>query len=622
MLETAIQDYGIIGDGRSAALVTTSGSIEWLCWPRFDSPSFFAAVLDASKGGAWRIVPRGPFRTARAYLPESNVLATTFEGPSGAVRVLDAMTAMSEEEKCTRLVPEHELLRIVEGLRGEIELELSFAPRPDYARRLVPLREKGMLGVRLELGGDHLCTLRSDGPRRNPGTLALREDGTAIGQLTLRAGERSTFSLTFDSEAPAVLPPLGADAWDRLERTTAWWQRWVAACRYTGPHRDAIVRSLLALKLLSYAPTGAIVAAPTTSLPERVGGDLNWDYRYCWLRDASLTARVFLALGYEDEAHAFVSWLLHTTRLTRPELRILYDVYGRPPKSEATLDHLSGYRASRPVRIQNAAADQLQLDTYGEVIDAVAQLCRRGAWLDGETRQMLREFGETVCASWSEPDHGIWEERDRRRPYTHSRVLCWTALDRLLELHRRGHLKRLPAACFAEHRARVRADIEQHAWNPRLRCYTQVLGGDTVDLGVLAMSEYGFHPASHPRMRATFERLVERLELRPGLFYRYEQSRAANEGAFGICCFWAAEFLAAGGGSLDEARSRFEATLQYANDLGLFAEEIDGDTGAPLGNFPQAFTHLGLIGAALALEERARAVDARPTREAHSEARP
>src|SRR5690606_35482091 len=232
MLETAIQDYGIIGDGRSAALVTTSGSIEWLCWPRFDSPSLFAAVLDASKGGAWRIVPRGPFRTARAYLPESNVLATTFEGPSGAVRVLDAMTAMSEEEKCTRLVPEHELLRIVEGLRGEMEPELSFAPRPDYARRLVPLREKGMLGVRLELGGDHLCTLRSDGPRRNPGTLALREDGTAIGQLTLRAGERSTFSLTFDSEAPAVLPPLGADAWDRLERTTAWWQRWVAACRY------------------------------------------------------------------------------------------------------------------------------------------------------------------------------------------------------------------------------------------------------------------------------------------------------------------------------------------------------------------------------------------------------
>jgi GH15 family glucan-1,4-alpha-glucosidase len=595
---TPLADYAVIGDSRSAALVSNRGSVDWLCWPRFDSGSLFAAIVDAAAGGHFQIAPAGSFDAARRYLDRSNVLVTDFETRDGTLRVTDLMTVFGEDDKRHVLVPEHELLRLVECVRGEVDVEVTFQPRVDYARRAPALRFTPALGVRVE-DGRHLYTLRADVP------LQPRADA-AVGRFPLRAGERRQFSLSYDSGGPAVLPPLGARADEAVLRTTRWWRQWVGRCSYDGPYREQVERSLLILKLLSFAPSGAIVAAPTTSLPERLGGDLNWDYRYCWARDAALTMRALLDLGYEDEAVAFAGWLLHATRLTRPRLSILYDVYGGLPDAEAELAHLAGHSDSRPVRIGNAAAGQLQLDVYGEVVDAVAQLCRRGATLDRETSTMLRQFGEYVCKNWQRADHGIWEPRSTPQHHTHSRVLCWAALDRLLELQRRGVLGRIPARELEHSRGLIRRDVEAHGWNPALSSYTQVLGGDTLDAGLLLLGWYGFAEPRSPRMQATFARIRERLEVAPGLFYRYEESRGAGEGAFAICSAWACEFLARGGGTLEDAERAFERLVGCANDVGILAEEIDPQSGAPLGNLPQAFSHVGVIGAALAIEERRR----------------
>jgi GH15 family glucan-1,4-alpha-glucosidase len=592
-----IYDYAMIGDSRSAALVSRHGSIDWLCWPRFDSPSLFAAILDVASGGFFRVAPVAAARATRRYLDDSNVLATDFESSTGVLRLVDFMPVFSEEEKRHTLVPEHELVRIVEGVSGEVDVEVGFFPRPDYACQSVRLRNAGALGIRIEHGAE-LYTLRSDVP------LDLHERASVTARFRVRAGDRRHFSLSYDAHGPAVLPPLGEHSLVALERTLEFWRRFVRRSTYAGPYRAAVTRSLLAVKLLSFAPSGAIVAAPTTSLPERVGGDLNWDYRLCWLRDAALTVRALLGLGYHEEASAFVNWLLHATRLTRPELRVLYDVYGGTPAREKELDHLDGHQASRPVRIGNAAAEQVQLDTYGEVIDAVARLARRESKLDRETAQMLRAFGEYVCAHWHEPDHGIWEARERKQHYTHSRLLCWAALDRLLELSESGVLTRIPVEKFAKHRKAIRHDIEERAWNPGLGSYTQVLGGDSVDASLLLLPWYGFAQANQPRLLQTFERIEERLGVGDGLVYRYEASREVSEGAFGLCGFWAAEFLARGGGSLEQAEGRFRSLLAHANDVGLFAEEIAPESAEGLGNFPQAYTHVGLIGAAIAIEER------------------
>jgi GH15 family glucan-1,4-alpha-glucosidase len=594
-----ISDYAIIGDGRSAALISRDASIDWLCWPRFESDALFARILDPGKGGSWRISPTGPFGSRRSYVDGSNVLDTELESADGEVRVVDFMPVFSEDDKRQSLVPEHEILRIVECTRGSVELEVRFRPKLDYGLRSVRLRSAGALGIRVE-DGPHLYTLRSDVP------LEARDDGCAEALFRVRAGERRHFSLTYDVEGPAVLPPLGERSEQAARRTIEWWREWLSRSTYRGPYAREVERSLLTLKLLSYAPSGAIVAAPTTSLPERVGGDLNWDYRFCWLRDAALTVRQLLDLGYTDEANAFVSWLVHCTRLTQPRLSVLYDVFGELPRNERVLPELAGHRDSRPVRIQNAAVDQLQLDAYGEVIDAVALVCRHGTRLDHDTQKMLRLFGEYVCQNWQRADHGIWEPRGAPRHHTHSRVLCWVALDRLLELHRMGALEGAPAAAFEEQARLIRCDVERNAWSPALRSFTQSLGGNSVDASLLLLAWYGFVDPSEPRMRQTFERVRERLAAGPGLLFRYEASRDVAEGAFGICSFWACELLARGAGSLDEAERWFQELLGYQNDVGLFAEEISPVSGEPLGNFPQAFTHVGLIGAAVALEERRR----------------
>jgi GH15 family glucan-1,4-alpha-glucosidase len=592
-----IQDYAAIGDGRSAALVSRDGSIDWLCWPRFDSPSLFGSLLDRRIGGEWGIAPTEPARAERRYIDGSNVLQTRFHTANGTYVLTDFMPAASEDDKRRVLWPEHELIRQVACEQGEAEIEVHFDPRPDFGRARTTLRDAGALGLRIE-AGSCLIALRGDLK------LTPAAGGGASARAKLRAGEALAFSLTEAPEGPAVLPPLGGLIAEKLALTVGWWQRWAARAQYSGPYRDHVVRSALALKLLSYAPSGAIIAAPTTSLPERVGGDLNWDYRFCWLRDAAFTARALFGLGYQEEAEAFVSWLLHTTRLTRPELRVLYDVYGGRPGAETELTHLGGYAGSRPVRIGNATRDQFQLDVYGEVIEAVTHLLRGGGQLDRETQTMLRHFGEYVCRHWREPDNGIWEPRGQRQPYTHSRLLCWVALDRLLEMHSRGRIHGIPADRFAANRELARREVEERGWNPGLESYTQVLGGDTLDATALLLALHGFDAASSWRMRRTYERLQERLAAGPGLVYRYEQSLRGGEGAFAMCSFWNAEFLARGGGSLEAAHGAFRQTLAYANDVGLFAEEIDPKTGDALGNFPQAFTHVGLINAALSLAER------------------
>jgi GH15 family glucan-1,4-alpha-glucosidase len=592
----AIQDYGAIGDGRSAALVGRDGSIDWLCWPRFDSPSIFGAILDPA-AGRWRIAPVAPFQTERHYIKDTNVLQTRFDTGAGRLVLTDLMPVASEEEKDRVLMPEREILRLIECERGEVEIEWSFEPRPGYGLRPVNLRPAGQMGIRAETDAG-LLTLRTDLP------VELTADGGVGGRARLSAGDAAHASLTFAAEGPAVLPPLGEWSRAAVARTVDWWQAWASRARYDGPCRETVIRSALILKLMVYAPSGAVIAAPTTSLPERIGGPLNWDYRFCWLRDASLTARALFGLGYPDEAHAFVNWLLQATRLTQPELHVLYDVHGNKPGPERILDRLAGYGGSRPVRIGNAAVEQRQLDVYGEVIDAVIHFVREGGTLDRDTERLLSAFGEYVCRHWDEPDEGIWEPRTGRKDNTHSRVLCWTALDGLLQLYGQGHLRGAPAGRFQENRELIRRQVEARAWNPALESYVAQLDGDRLDATLLLLAWYGFEAAGSDRMRRTYQRVRERLGAGDVLLYRYRDGPSPGEGAFGICSFWGAEYLALGGGTVDEAHSLFQRLCGYANDVGLFAEQIDPATGAALGNFPQAFTHVGLINAALSLTSR------------------
>jgi GH15 family glucan-1,4-alpha-glucosidase len=590
-----IHDYAVIGDSRSAALISRGGSLDWLCWPRFDSPSLFAAILDPDEGGRFTIAPAGEFRSERSYAPETNVLCTRFSSARAEVLITDFMPAADERERRRLLWPERELLRLVECTRGEAELEIRFEPKPDFARERCVLADAGALGWRMKCRAG-LLALRTQA--------RLERSGAGAGtRLPLRAGERVDFSLTFAKRDVTVVPPLGEVCREKLDRTLRYWRTWSSRTQYEGPYRDQVVRSTLALKLLAFAPSGAIIAAPTTSLPERPGGDLNWDYRFCWLRDASLTARALFGLGHREEAQAFVDWLLNATSRSWPELQVLYDVYGRHPPEEHELPHLRGHRGARPVRVGNAAARQVQLDLYGEVVGAAAYLVRNGGSLDRGTQKELIGLGKLVCERWREPDQGIWEVRGERRHFTHSRVLCWAALNGLLELHDMNHL-RAPVRQFAENRAFIRQEVERLGYSEQLGTYTRTLGGFDVDASLLLLPWYGYTEAASPRMRGTFARIHRELYVGEGLYRRYHGRWTIGEGAFGICSFWAAEYLAMGGGSLEQAHAQLTALFRHANDVGLYGEEILPETGEALGNFPQAYTHVGLINAALTLDER------------------
>jgi GH15 family glucan-1,4-alpha-glucosidase len=597
-----IRDYALVGDCRTAALVSRWGSVDFYCLPRFDSAATFAALLDARRGGRFYLRPAGEAQVQRRYVGPTNVLETTFTAAGGVLRTTDAMSVAGERERTHAFDPEHELLRRVECLAGEVEVEVGCDPRPGWGAAEPAARDRRALGFTWESGGQVLV-LRSELPvERDP----LRPG--VYGRETLRQGERRMLSLASSRGEPAVFPLLGEAAAARLERSRRWWEQWVAACAYAGPRPEAVVRSLLALKLLTYAPSGAVIAAPTTSLPEEIGGLRNWDYRYCWLRDASWTLTSFFDLGFREEGQAFFSWLLYATRMrTGPHLRALnpiYDVHGEVRLGERELPWLAGYAGSRPVRVGNGAVHQLQLDVFGEVVQAAYEFVERGGELDAGERRLLRQLGNTVRRLWRQPDDGIWEKRVGRFHHTYSKAMCWVALDRLLRLADRGQLA-MPTADLARERDAIRHAIETESWNPRLATYVDVLGGDQVDASLLLLGLRGYDdPARSPRLQQTLAAVRSRLESN-GLLYRYPPGTdglPGGEAAFGICSFWLVEFLARSG-RVEESMAYFERALGYANDLGLFAEEIDPQTGAALGNFPQAFTHVGLISAALAIAE-------------------
>jgi len=591
-----ISEYALIGDCRSAGLISKFGSLDWLCWPQFDSPPIFAALLDSDIGGHWFIRPNQSLRTERAYVQDSNVLETRFICPGGRATLTDLMPVYSEEFKRRTLLPDHQLIRELRCIDGQVEMNVEFFPRRDYGSSRVEVRAVGRLGLRVDIGGGTYW-LRSSVP------LASRGDRVTA-SLLLKQGDVAQFSLTYSEEAPAVLPALEGSIRRTIDNSVSWWQRWISQCSYDGPYQEAVRRSALALKLLTYAPSGAIVAAPTTSLPERIGDTLNWDYRYCWLRDASLTIRALLGCGYLEESESFMTWLLHATRMTQPELRVLYTVFGEIAPPERELGNLKGYCSSRPVRIGNAAREQFQLDIYGEVAEAASQFARYEKRFDRSMQKALIGFGKYVARNWDRPDEGIWENRGTRVHHTHSRLMCWTTLDRLLALNEKGVIEEVPRDWFTRERNRIRVQIESRAWNETLQSYVSTLDGDQMDATLLRLAWYGFEHPDSTRMQNTYRRVCEQLGAGDSLFYRYK--RQPPEGAFGVCGFWVVEHLARCEKTLEQSQDAFQQILHYRNDVGLYAEETDPLEAQALGNFPQGFTHVGLISAALTLAERER----------------
>jgi len=424
-----IADYGVIGDCRTAALVSNNGSIDWLCLPHFSGPSVFASLLDQDQGGCFSIKPDQPFRCARRYVDTTAVLETTFETESGVARLTDFMPIVNAPDA---LQPMREILRAIDGIAGEVDIVVFFQPRPNYARVRPRIRSRGKLGWACTWS-DELFLLRSSVP------LELTPDGAAVrGHFRLRAREKVWLSLCYSKGDIGVIPPLCEWGGARLRTTLDWWTAWSRRCAYDGPRREMIIRSAITLKLMSFALSGAVVAAATTSLPESLGGERNFDYRYCWLRDAALTMRAFTGLGFRDEGGSFLRWLLHATRLTWPELQVVYDVYGRTGLRERKLEHLCGYQNSRPVRIGNGAYTQVQLDVYGGVVSAALHYVESGGSLQAAEARLLAGFGNTVSKKWREADNGIWEIRGEKRHYTFSKVMCWSALDSLIKLAQRG----------------------------------------------------------------------------------------------------------------------------------------------------------------------------------------
>lgn len=593
----AISDYALIGDCRTAALVSSAGSIDWLCLPNFSDRSVFAKLLDPD-GGCFSICPVQPFTVTRRYVPETAILETTFVTDTGSARLIDCIPVV---DGIYPMGPMREILRVVEGIEGCVEFRAIVDPRPDYARLQPVPRQRGQLGWSYAWRNE-ILVVRSDFEINRAGK-------TLDARIRVMGGERQRISLSYTCGEPAVIPSVGSDADERLQKTHAWWRDWASQIVYSGRYRAEVVRSTLTVKLLSFTLSGAVIAAPTTSLPETVGEGRNWDYRYCWLRDAGLTVQAMIGVGIKDDAKAFLDWMLHATRLTWPKLQIMYDVYGRTQLDEYELPHLAGYRQSKPVRIGNGASTQQQIDVYGEVILAADTFVAAGGTIDPAGAKMLAGLGKVVAENWKQPDSGIWEKRGPQRHYTFSKMLCWAALDRLIALHERGAVELGDAAeTYKAQRDEIAHVIESRAFNNELRAYTGELDGQTVDASVLLMPCIGYKSADHPRMRTTFELIDERLG-ENGLLQRYEPGTddlRGKEGAFGICCFWAVDQLAKRG-DYDLARERFEHLISFGNDLGLFAEEIHSKTGEALGNFPQAFTHVGLINAALSLEEAHRA---------------
>ncbi|HJT17588.1 MAG TPA: glycoside hydrolase family 15 protein, partial [Thermoanaerobaculia bacterium] len=564
----------------------------------FDSPSVFARILDYQNGGYFSIRPSADFKASRRYLPKTNVLETTFTCKSGTARLLDLMPVMKEKDKKHRLTPFRQLLRRIECTSGELAIRVEFSPRTNYARSLRKLMQRRDTVVYEQI--PVIVHLRSD--------VKFALDGPdAAADLTMRAGDRHDFALAFDGHSPAVAPHIGDEATAEIERTIDFWEEWCSNFSYDGNYHDEVLRSALVLKLLTYAPSGAIVAAPTTSLPEKIGGIRNWDYRYCWLRDASFTVAALDDCGFTVEGGAFVDWMLYATRLTHPNLQVLYDVFGESRIPEKQLQ-FEGYRQSHPVRIGNAARDQFQLDIYGEVLGGVEEYLEpEPKELYHDVKRMLVRLADIVEKRWMEPDSGIWEKRSGRKQHVHAKVMAWAALDCAIRL---AEKKYIPTDHRIDVWRRTRDEIHrtvlEKGYNEKLKSFVAIFGGDELDSSLLYISRVGFLDPADPRMLGTIDAIRKRLG-HDDLLYRYEERTddglPPGEGAFLACSFWMVEALALGG-RIDEAKDVFEKLLGRCNDLGLYSEEVDVGSGALLGNFPQALTHIGMMNAALCLDRK------------------
>jgi alpha,alpha-trehalase len=600
MTKTPIADYALISDCHSAALVSRDGSMDWLCRPRFDSPSVFGRIL-GDDAGHWSIAPTGSAETDRRYLEHTMVLETTFRTPDGSAKLTDGMALdPSEEGHDLGKDAPRMILRVVEGIEGEVEFELSLAPRPEYGLiqpRFAPV-EGGVAGR----GGPIQNVLSAGVPVEIDGA-------TTRARFRVGAGDRIGFATqnrTVEEPTPSL--PSQEEILQRLEDTVESWRRWSSVHQaYEGPWSDLVYHSGRVLQALSYQPTGAIVAAPTTSLPEAVGGERNWDYRFAWVRDASFTLEALWVAACPDEAERFFSWMAGTVASqlgSGSDLQIMFGIGGEHDLTERTVPHLPGWRDSQPVRIGNEAWEQRQLDVYGELLGAAQLLTEQLGGIDDITKGFLIEVADAAVERWEETDQGIWEIRGEPRAFVYSKLMCWVALDRAIEMAELLGADDDSVERWSSTRDQIRDWILEHGWSESAGAFVQAAGSDDLDASNLMLPIVGFLPADDPKILSTIRATEERLTDERGLVYRYRahDGLEGEEGTFLLCTFWLAHAQALAG-QTDRARATFERAIEYTNDVGLLAEEVDETSGELLGNYPQAFSHIGLINAAWAISQ-------------------
>ncbi len=601
-----IEDYGFIGNMLSSALVARDGSIDWLCLPRFDSDACFAALLGDESNGFWRIAPADAYRVSRRYQDGTAILETTFETAQGVVTLIDFMPLNGDEEHVN-------LMRLVRGDRGHVAMRMEFVLRFGYGTA-IPWVQRRDFGLSAIAGPDGV-ELHTDVPLKN-------ENMRTSAEFVVKAGATASFTLCYHPSYRQRERSVDVPA--RLAETAAWWREWSGRCHFNGgpdhPWHEAVVRSLVTLKGLTYQPSGGIVAAATTSLPEQIGGGRNWDYRYCWVRDATVTLYALLHSGYREEARAWRRWMLRASAGHPQQLQIMYGLAGERRLSEQTLDWLSGYEDSRPVRIGNAAYAQLQLDVYGEILDALDV----GRRFELEASHDGWEFQKVLLADlatkWMTPDEGIWEVRGGARHFTHSRLMTWVAYDRAIRAVEQYGLSG-PVAEWRKMRDTIRNDILTNGWSDKRKSFVQSYDGEALDASLLLIPLVGFLPADDPRVAATVDAIGRELT-QDGLVLRYRSEEAGDgltggEGTFLVCSFWMADALGMIG-RRDEAKGLFERLLSMRNDLGLLAEEYDPVAKCQLGNFPQAFSHVGIVNSANNLIARGGPAEQRAARSAGS----
>ncbi|MEX2139354.1 MAG: glycoside hydrolase family 15 protein [Pirellulales bacterium] len=590
-----IEDYALIGDCQTAALVGLDGSIDWLCLPRFDSGACFAALLGKPEHGRWLICPQGNVRrTSRRYRGDTLILETSFETDEGEVTLIDSMPPRSREP---------DLVRVVSGRRAKVPMRMQFILRPDYGS-IVPWVRRTDRGITAVAGPDCFL-LDSDVP-------LYGKELTTVAEFDIAAGEQRSFVLSWHPSHEEGVPKI--DTLATLDATEKWWRKWSSQCTYEGAWHSQVMRSLITLKALTYAPTGGIVAAATTSLPEQLGGVRNWDYRYCWVRDATFTLYSLITNGYTDEALAWREWLLRAVAGNASQLNIMYGIAGERRLTEVELDWLPGYENARPVRIGNAAYKQFQLDVFGELMDAIHVARRAGLTPDENAWRVERELMDFLETGWREPDEGIWEVRGPRRHFTHSKVMAWVAVDRMVKaVERFGHEG--PVYRWRALREEIHAEVCQRGYDPKRNTFVQFYGGAPLDASLLMIPLVGFLPGTDPRVSGTVA-AIQRELMRDGFVDRYPtqpevDGLPSGEGAFLACTFWLADNLLLLN-RRDEAEQLFERLLSLCNDVGLLSEEYDPHSKRLVGNFPQAFSHIGLVNTACNLSRGLHPAEDRP----------